>query len=426
MREQVVWELTAKEGPVGSHALQEHLSVDACIVGGGITGLSTALHLAEKGLSVCVLEADEVANGGSGKNVGLVNPGLWKPPEDIVRALGESEGERANAVLGAATETVFGLIRRFGIACDATTNGTLHCAHNSVGVEELERRYRQFSERGYPVRLLTGSECLEQTGMTRVPAALLDNRSGTVNPLAYTRGLARAAVAVGVSIYQHSAVNQMEKVGDQWQVSTHTGKIKADSVVLSTNAYTEDSWNIVKQHFFPGHFYQVASEPLTADDARSILPANQGSWDTRTVLSSIRKDCEGRLIIGSLGRGDTKPNLLVRAWADRIQKRYFPDLKKVRWDMTWSGRIGFTPDHMMRIFSPADGLYAVTGYNGRGITTGSVIGKGLAELISVGNEDYLPVPVKPADPMTGVRLRQFAFEAGFSLYHAGQCLRILI
>lgn len=426
MREQIVWELTAKEDPFEASALQEDISVDACVVGAGITGLSTALHLAEKGLSVCVLEAHEVARGGSGRNVGLVNPGLWIPPEDIISALGEEEGERANRVLGAATETVFGLIDRFDIACDATTNGTLHCAHNQAGVKELERRHRQFTERGYPVELLTGSECRGYTGMSQVPAALLDRRAGTINPLAYTRGLARAAATKGVSIFQRSAVTQLERASSQWQVSTRQAMVKANSVILSTNAYTEEGWNEVKNHFFPGHFYQVASEPLAKPDAQSILPENQGSWDTRTVLSSIRKDCEGRLILGSLGRGETKPQAFVKTWANRIQKHYFPNLEGIKWEMTWTGRIGFTPDHMIRVFSPAPELYAISGYNGRGITTGSVIGKGLSELISQGTDEYLPVPVKPVDPITGIPLRQLAYETGFTLYHAGQCLKILI
>ncbi|MEX1057190.1 MAG: FAD-binding oxidoreductase, partial [Natronospirillum sp.] len=416
MRDECVWEVTAKERPLTSHSLEVNWSADACVIGGGITGLSTALHLAQKGFSVIVLEAGEVADGGSGKNVGLVNPGLWIPPEDITRTLGESEGERANSILGAATETVFGLIQKFAIACDATTTGTLHCAHNQTGVRELERRHQQFTRRGYPVELVTGTECRNITGMAGVPAALLDHRAGTVNPLAYTRGLARAATSLGVTIAQHSAVEQLERVGDQWLVSTGAATVRAGSVVLATNAYTESGWNVVKKHFFPGHFYQVASKPLSEELTQSVLPGNQGSWDTRSVLSSIRKDCEGRLILGSLGRGETKPKHFVRSWANRIQRHYFPQLNGIEWDMSWTGKIGFTPDHMIRVFSPAKDLYAVTGYNGRGITTGSVMGKGLAELIVQGTDEYLPVPVKPVDPITGISLRAIAYEAGFTLY----------
>jgi glycine/D-amino acid oxidase-like deaminating enzyme len=170
----------------------------------------------------------------------------------------------------------------------------------------------------------------------------------------------------------------------------------------------------------------VASVPLTEEAAQQILPGGQGSWDTRQVLSSIRRDKDGRLLLGSLGNGNKKPTWFLKAWADRVQQHYFPYLKPVEWECTWTGCIAFTPDHLMRLFEPAPGLVAVTGYNGRGVTTGTVVGKAFADYLCNGNPQALPIPFAPMQPLAAAGLRSCLYEAGFSLYHAGQCLRIVI
>lgn len=426
MRNQSVWELTAAEKPLAFGQLNDQVTADVCVIGAGITGLSTALHLAEQGVDVSVLEAGEVADGGSGKSVGLVNAGLWVPPDDITRILGEEDGERANRILGAAPRCVFELISRYDLTCDATQTGTLNLAHSRAGLRELERRHQQFQRRNYPVDLISGEACHELTGTRKVQAALLDHRAGTINPMAYTRGLARAARSLGARMWEHSAAGQLNKTATGWRVDTAKGSVTAEKVVLATNAYTQDGWNAVKQHYFPGHFFQVASEPLRSEAAESLLPERQGCWDTRKVLSSIRKDRDGRLVLGSLGRGETKPESFIKAWANRIQRHYFPQLGSVTWETTWTGRIAFTPDHTLRVFAPAEGILAITGYNGRGITTGTVAGKGLAHYLVEGSDEFLPLPIKPVEPITGIPLRSLGYETGFSLYHAGQCLRVLI
>ena len=157
-----------------------------------------------------------------------------------------------------------------------------------------------------------------------------------------------------------------------------------------------------------------------------MLPHGQGSWDTRTVLSSIRRDDQGRLLLGSLGRVDNKPAWFVRSWADRIQSHYYPQLGKVEWEMHWTGCIDFTPDHLMRLFEPAPGLVAVTGYNGRGNTTGTVIGRAFAEFLLKGEANSLPIPFSPMKGVSAPSLRTAFYESGFSLYHAGQCLRVVL
>ena len=426
LSERCLWPETSAEKPLDSPSLASHEEADVCVVGGGITGLSTALHLAEQGIQATVLEAGEIPSGGSGRNVGLVNAGLWIPPDDIVAALGKENGERANTVLGGAPSKVFNIIEHHAIACDATRTGTLHLGHNAKGCQELARRRDQLQNRGAPVTLLEGEACKLTTGTAQIQAALLDKRAGTLNPCAYTRGLARTAANLGATLYCHSAVTGIERQGDRWRVLTSAGSVTANRVVLATNAYSEDDWNHVRKHFFTGYYYQLASEPLTGEAAEAILPGKQGAWDTRTVLSSIRRDKEGRLLLGSLGKGEGKPLNYLTRWANTVQNHYFPALGNVRWQYTWTGKVAFTPDHTLRIFEPAPGILSATGYNGRGVTTGTVVGEGFAHYIAKGDDSLLPLPIAQPKPIKARPLWSSAYESGFSLYHAGQCLRVLI
>lgn len=424
MEQKCLWENTSSELPLSFPCLQSTVESDVVIIGGGITGLSTALHLAENNISVTVLESGSVASGGSGRNVGLVNAGAWIPPNDILKVLGNENGERVTRMMGEAPALVFSLVDKYDIACDATRSGTLHLAHNDNGIKDLARRYEQLSSRGAPVEMLSQTQAQQLVGSSNVPAALLAKRAGTLNPTAYTRGLARAAKINGAAIYEQSAVKGVSRSGTQWTITTAEGEVKASRVVLATNAYTEEDWYTVKQNFFKAWYFQVASAPLECADAQAIFPERQGSWDTKTVLSSIRRDAHNRLLFGSMGSAQGKPAAYIRGWVNSQLKFYFPFLRNVKWECFWTGTIGFTPNHTFRIFEPLPGMLAVTGYNGRGVTTGTAVGKGFAHYLTTGEQSLLPLPLQQYKPVTHSTLRSAAFENGFTLYHTGQALRI--
>lgn len=425
LQQACLWEtLTPHEAWSGP--LEGEVQADVCIIGAGITGLSAALHLLEQGQTVCVLDAHDVGHGGSGRNVGLVNAGTWIKPDDVEATLGRRHGSRLNALLGQAPAEVFAQIRRYGISCQARNDGTLHMAHNAAGLADLRDREAQWRRRGAAVELLTGAACADYCGTDRITGALLDRRAGTLDPMAYTRGLARAAAGLGARIHPHSPVQALARAAHGWQVRSGQGAVSAQKVIIATGAYTEGEWTQLQRHYFRGYYLQVASVPLQGAAADAVLRHGQGSWDTRKVLSSIRRDAEGRLLLGSMGRADNKPDWFIRGWADRIQQHYFPALGKVEWHLHWTGCIDFTPDHLMRLFEPAPGLVAVTGYNGRGNTTGTVVGKTLAQFLLSGDSQALPIPLSAMQAVRGAGLRSSLYETGFSLYHAGQCLRVIL
>lgn len=425
VKDQVLWSVLVKECPKFSK-IQDHLQADVCVIGAGFTGLSTAIHLAEKGYKVIILEANSVGSGGSGRNVGLVNAGTWAQPDELNKIMGEQAGEKLTAALGEAPKLVFDTIDRLGINAQETRTGNLHMGHNGEGEADVDMRYEQLSRRGADVEVLTGLKCHEYCGTTSIKKALLDKRAGTVNPYAYVTGLAKAAEKLGVKIFENSSVSGVVKEGEQWCVQTEQHTVTADKVVIATNAYTEGEWNDILKTVYFVQYYQIASEPLSGAVADKILPHKNGSWDTRLALSSIRRDKDGRLLLGTVGAYQGKQGL-YQSWADLMQKKYFPDLGKVNWQFQWTGKFGFTTDHIMRIFEPAPGIVAATAYNGRGITTGTMMGKAFAEYLQDDNRNKLPLPFTTIqeNTLSYRNARSLFYDTSIALYHAGQCLRII-
>ncbi|MBO1531579.1 FAD-binding oxidoreductase [Psychrobacter sp. F1192] len=426
LQEQCLWDITAPLIDTYSQ-MNSDTQATVCIIGGGYTGLSAAIHLAEKGVKVVLLESKAVGSGGSGKSVGLVNAGTWARPDDLNVALGEEAGERLTEALGQAPSLVFDLIERYNIDAQATRAGNIHMAHNAMGELDVDIRYEQLSRRGADVEILTGSKCHEYCGSTSINKALLDRRAGTLNPLAYTRGLAKVATDLGVTIYEHSAVESLQKVEGYWYARTAKARVRSERVIIATNAYTEGEWTEIAKTFYLVYYYQIASEPLSGEVADRILPYGTGAWDTRLALSSFRRDDDGRLLLGTVGGTQLKPKSFYQSWANTVQKSYYPDLPAFKWQYEWCGSFGFTQDHIFRVMEPDEGLLTATAYNGRGITTGTMMGKCFAEYIMTGNRNAIPIPFKTLEEskVSFGGLKSGFTELGLTLYHAGQFLKII-
>lgn len=425
VKDQVLWSTLVDDVPQYA-TIQNDKKVDICVIGAGFTGLSTAIHLAEKGYRVAVLEANHIGAGGSGRNVGLVNAGTWAQPDELNKFMGEHAGEKLTKALGAAPKLVFDTIDRFNIDAQDTRTGNLHMAHNRDGEDDVDMRYQQLSRRGANVEVLTGSKCHEYCGTTSINKALLDKRAGTVNPYAYVTGLAHAATRMGVEIFEKSSVSGIVKQDQKWCVQSQQATITAEKVVIATNAYTEGEWNDILKTIYFVQYYQIASEPLTSSQADKILPYRNGSWDTRLALSSIRRDKDGRLLLGTVGAYQGKAGI-YQSWANLMKEKYFPQLGKVNWQYQWTGKFGFTTDHIMRIFEPAPGIVAATAYNGRGITTGTMMGKAFAQYLQDDDREKLPLPFAHLEQnqLSFRNARALMYDTGIALYHAGQCLRII-
>lgn len=412
-----LWEKTAPPAPK-TERLHGDISVEVAVIGAGFTGLSAALHLAEAGTKVAVVDAVEIGFGGSGRNVGLVNAGMWVMPNDLPGVLGAVHGERLLELLGNAPQSVFNLVDRHEIDCELERNGTLHCAVGQDGLKQLEQRAEQWLARGAAVRLLDAEETAAKVGSNAFAAALLDSRAGTIQPLGYVRGLARAALGVGAAVYTGTPVVATEQSGKRWIVRTPSGTVSADWVVVATNAYTTSPWPELRAELLHLPYFNFATAPLPEEVRKTVLPEKQGGWDTREILSSFRMDRAGRLIFGSVGALRGTGMAVHKAWAARSIRKLFPQIKIVRFEAGWYGKIGMTSDSLPRFHTLAPNIISFSGYNGRGIAPGTVFGRLLAEhIVGKITEADLPLPVTvPKDQ--GLRaIREGYYEVGAQLAH---------
>jgi len=415
-----LWEATAPAAPPAP-PLRGRVEVDVAVIGAGYTGLSAALHLAQGGCSVAVLEAAEIGFGASGRNVGLVNAGMWVLPEALPQRLGDTHGLRLLQLLGDAPSLVFELVARHGMACEALRHGTLHCAVGGAGLAGLRERARQWQRLGAPVALLDRDETAARVGTNAYAGALLDRRAGTIQPLAYARGLARAAQAAGAALHGASPVVGVEDLGSAWRLAiAGGGQVDARWVVVATNTYTLPGgpWSSLASELVRMPYFNLATRPLPDDLRRVILPGGEGAWDTRTVLSSLRLDAAGRLVFGSIGALRPPGHGTHLRWGRRALLRLFPALRDVAFEHEWYGWIGTTADALPRLHAPARNVVSVSGYNGRGIGTGTVFGRELARLVlgEIGVAD-LALPERSIVPATWRSAREAFYELGAQVAH---------
>ena len=410
-----LWGLTAPPAPE-TPALAADIRADVVVVGAGYTGLSAALHLAQGGRNVVVLEALDIGFGGSGRNVGLVNAGMWVMPDAMPDALGQEHGDQLSRLLGNGPDLVFEIIDKYKIDCEAVRAGTLHCAVGEGGVAEIKQRAAQWSARGAPVRVLDAAETTAKVGTDAYSGALLDLRAGTIQPLAYARGLAGAAIGAGAKIHTRSAVTGWERAGAIWRLRTAGGAVSADWVIVATDAYTNTPWPEIRTEQVRLPYFNLATAPLSEDLRHAILPERQGAWDTKEIMSSFRFDRAGRLVFGSIGalRGTS----IHQAWAKRALKRLFPAIGDVSFVAEWYGWLGMTGNHLPLFHKLADNVVSFTGYNGRGIAPGTVFGRILAEHIQ-GRlaEGELPLPVTTPAPVPFRKSKEAYYEVGAQIAH---------
>ena len=408
-----LWALTAPPAPA-TLPLQGRLAVQVAIVGGGYTGLSAALHLAQAGVSVALVEAGEIGAGGSGRNVGLVNAGLWLMPEEVIARA----SARLLDALAAAPALVWDLVASHSLDCEASPSGTLHCAPDARGTAALTERARQWQARGADVALLDATETRARTGSRAFRAALFDPRAGTIQPLAYARGLARAAIDAGAQVFTQSPVTGFTEAGTGYRLSLPDGEVSADTVILATNTYSTAPFTPIRAHQSVLPYFNFATDPLPETALREVLPGREGAWDTRKILTSFRLDAAGRLVIGSVGQLGWSDAALHRAWAERALRRLYPQLGGLPLRHGWWGRIGTTPDALPRLHRHGRAVWSISGYNGRGIAPGTLFGQMLADLAR-GETDAgaIPLPVSTLAPDKLRLPRETLYRAGSAALH---------
>ena len=385
--------------PIVTPPLEVDKNVPVAIIGGGFTGLSTALHLAEQGVQATVLEAQEPGWGASGNNGGQINPGLKHDPDQIEADFGAELGRRMIEFSYGTTNFTLDLIRRYQIPCEARQNGTLRAAYNAASAAAIETTAKQCIRRGMPVTLLDATKMREMTGTDRYLCAMLDSRGGDLHPLSYARGLARAAIAAGAAVYGETPALSLRRDGARWRIETPRAVVHAEKVLLATNGFTDDLWPALRRSIVPVFSSIAATAPLSDDVARSIMPTRPVLYESGHITVYYRIDQRNRLLMGGRGpmRWIRKPTDV--AYFIRYAERLWPQLKGVSWTHGWNSRLAITADYYPHVHEPAENILISLGCNGRGVALSTAMGAQLARRLIGGKKAEIDMPVTDIKPM---------------------------
>ncbi|ALE90439.1 NAD(P)/FAD-dependent oxidoreductase [Pseudomonas versuta] len=361
----------------------EHVA-DVCVVGGGFSGLNTALELFERGMSVIVLEAHKIGWGASGRNGGQLIRGVGHGLEQFEGIIGK-DGVRQMKLMGLeAVEIVRQRVERYNIACDLTW-GYCDLANKPRDLEGFAEEAEELRGLGYrhETRLLQANEVRSVVGSDRYVGGLVDMGSGHLHPLNLALGEAAAAAQLGVKLFENSAVSRID-YGPEVRVHTAQGSVRAKSLVLGCNAYLKDLNPQLSGKVLPAGSYIIATEPLSEAQAHALLPQNMAVCDQRVALDYYRLSADRRLLFGGACHYSGRDPQDIGAYMRPKMLDVFPHLADVKIDYQWGGMIGIGANRLPQIGRLPDqpNVYFAQAYSGHGVNATHLAGKLLAEAIS--------------------------------------------
>jgi gamma-glutamylputrescine oxidase len=359
--------------------LDGDLTVDVAIIGGGITGVSAALHLAERGYHVALLESEEIGWGASGRNGGQALPGFAASQMKIKSLVGAQKARRLWDMSVEAVDLLHGQIQRFNIPCDPVT-GYLHAAIKPRHVRELEETQEELAELGAPAgRILKGEELRARLASQRYRAALEDSFAGHIHPLNYTLGLAAAAQAAGAKLYTQTRVLKVEP-GKTVSIQTSRGTVRAAFLLTAGGAYLGDLMRPLAGYIMPVGTYIMATEPR--EDVKDLIPGNEAVCDLNFVLNYYRRSADDRMLFGGRVSYSTLPppsleqSMLARA------VRVFPQLANARVEYLWGGNVDISQNRAPHFGRLSENILFAQGFSGHGVALTGFTGKILAEAVA--------------------------------------------
>ncbi len=395
---------TANPHPTHS-ALEEAVTCDVCVIGGGYTGLMAALELAERGYEVVLLEAERIGWGASGRNGGQIITGFNKSMHEIERRVGHDDARMLWALSEEAKALLHQRVERHAIRCSLTAGLVLAALkkRHLIELADLERGMRD--DYGY-----TGLKSLDRTAVEEMVRAkgyiggLFDAGSGHLHPLNYALGLADACLAAGVRIFEGSRALRINRGPAPEAVTAH-GRVRARFLVLAGDAYLGSLALELAPWTMPVVTCILATEPLGAEQALALLPQDVAVSDMNFVLNYFRRTPDHRLLFGGgvsySGRESQGAALALR----RTMVKTFPQLEGVRIACCWGGRVAITANRLPRIGRLAPSIFFAHGYSGQGVALSGIAGRVIAEAIS-GTAERFDV---------FARIRHTAFPGGGAL-----------
>jgi gamma-glutamylputrescine oxidase len=388
------WYRAALPEPPAQPPLRGAVACDVGIVGGGIAGVSAALALAERGRRVVLLEARSIGSGASGRNGGQILPGFAIEQGALQQLVGEPDAKRLWQLSVQAIDDLLALLARHGIDCDWRP-GHVQAALKPRHVAALAAWQEQLATQlDYPyTALLDRDGIAAQVASPRYVGGLIDNRAGHLDPLKYLRGLATAAMSAGCVIHEDSRVLHYETLPGAVRVTTAAGELRCGQLLLAGNASLGDTAPALTRRIIGVGTGVVATAPLGAERAASLLPGDVAVSDTNWVLDYFRRSRDGRLLFGGGVRyassGDAVSGADASAQALRQRMlRVFPQLEGVRIDHAWSGQLDLTLNRAPDFGRMEREVYYLQGFSGHGVLLAGLGGRLVAEAMAGSSEAF--------------------------------------
>jgi gamma-glutamylputrescine oxidase len=383
--------------------LKSEIRADVCVVGGGFTGLSTALHLAQSGYKVAILEAQRIGFGASGRNGGQVSGGQRMDQEGLEAILGD---EHAKELWDISQQSV-DLVRNLSSDMEdcGVVDGIIHTAHRKRYVKE-EHAYTYHLREKYGYDKIQNLSLEETHHLVNSPAyfgGTLDMGAGHIDPLRYALGLARKCINLGVEIYEQSKVINV-KSGDTAKIKTQNGSISAKFVVLACNGYLGRLNSRVAARVMPINNFIIATEPMSEDAQEALIKNNHAVADSKFVVNYFRFSPDRRLLFGGSESYGYKFPRDIAAAVRKPMLEIYPQLKNTRIDYAWGGTLGITMNRMPH-FERIDGnILSASGYSGHGVAMATMGGKMASDAIRGQAEQFdfmasVPTPRFPGGAM---------------------------
>ena len=394
------WYAASANKSLNFPCLEGEIEADICIVGGGYTGLSSAIHLRDKGYSVAVIEAERVGWGASGRNGGHCSTGQRADQQELESLVGKRQAQQLWQLGLEAVDTVCQLIARFDIQCELK-QGDLHMAAKPGHVVELAAHVERL-RRDYDydqIRYVDKSELQSMTSSRRYLAGALDTGGRHLHPLNYALGLAQAAAVSGVQMFEQSRVCRYED-GETISVYTDKGVVKARFLILACNGYLENLSQKAAGKIMPINNFVLATEPLDEDLARSLIRDDTAVSDSLFVINYWKLSADRRLLFGGGESYTRKFPADLKGFVRKRMLQTYPELDNVHIDYAWGGTLAITMNRMPAFGRLGNNIYYAQGYSGHGVSIATLAGKLLAEAIAGTAERFdimasVPTPTFP-------------------------------
>ena len=390
--------------------LEGDVQADVAVLGAGYSGLSTAIHLAEKGYKVAVVEGARVGWGASGRNGGQIVNGLNASLDTIRRRYGEEAGAFVGGLVQEGGRIIRRLVSTYGIDCDLK-DGNIYAAYTAAHMKDLEHKKALWKRYGMDDHQLLDREAMRRLVNTDAyVGGMLDTTGGHMHPLNLTLGEAKALESLGGTIYEQSPVTKVEHEAEKPVIHTAKGRVTANVAVICGNAYLGHVVPKLVSRVMPVSTQMMATEPLGRERALSLIPSDMCVEDVRYILDYFRLSADNRMIFGGgTVYGGTDP-ADVRAKLRPNMEKVFPSLKGVKIDHAWSGNFALSFSRVPQMGKIGRNTYFAHGYSGHGVTGSHLFGKILSEAIDGDLSRFSQFEKLPWIPFPGGRM----FRAQYS------------